>query len=64
MKEENGVPLLEELVECGSCSQTMTTVHDPEYRYACPVSLRHGLDDCPTAPVAVGQLDIEAVRCG
>ena len=62
MKESNGTPILEGLVECGPCGRTMLIVHDPEPRYACPVLLQKGPDDCPTPPVAVEELDEAAVN--
>ncbi len=62
MTENTNSLLLEGLVECGPCGRKMTTVNDPTHRYACPVLLQNGLDDCPTPPVAVEQLDIAAVR--
>ena len=62
MTETNGTPFLEDLVECGPCGQTMLIVHDPEPRYACPVMLQNGPDDCPTPPVAAEELDEAAVK--
>ena len=62
MTESNSTLILEGLVECGPCGRKMVTVHDPENRYACPVILQNGPDDCPTPPVTVEQLDTEAAR--